>query len=375
MKFEPAPLEDWMRLYYFAVDDDIGSSGVEDYSLAELRAVLGIDAAELDNVVFRDSTSLGGAGVRAAVADRWGTGDPDRVMVTHGASEAIYLVLSTLLDPGDAVVVAGPTYHTHTSIARTMGCDVRVWALRAEDGFRPDLDGLRAQLDGRTKAIVVNFPHNPTGASLTPEGRDELVALAAEAGAYLVWDQAFREMVVEGEPLVDPVHDYERAISIGTLSKGYGLPGLRVGWCLGPPDVLEGTLDLRDRMTLHLSPLVELLATRVARHADRLIDPRMAQARTNLATLQAWAAANADLVTVPAPMGGVTTFPILHGQVDTTDLCHRLARQRRTLLVPGSCFGDPPRVRLGFGGPSAAFARGLDTLAAALHEERARVQD
>jgi capreomycidine synthase len=369
MKFEPAPLEDWMRLYYFAVDDDIGSSGVEDYSLAELRALLGIDAGELDAVVFRDSTSLGGEGVRRAIAERWGTGDPDGVMVTHGASEAIYLALSTLLDPDDAVIVTEPTYHTHSSIARTMGCDVRVWPLRAEDGFRPDLDLLRAVMDGRTKAIVVNFPHNPTGASLTPGQRDELVAIAAEAGAYLVWDQAFREMVVEGDPLVDPVHDYDRAVSIGTLSKGYGLPGLRVGWCLGPPDVLRGTLELRDRMTLHLSPLVELLATRVALHADRLLAPRLHQARGNLAVLARWAQEHDGLVELPLPAGGVTTFPRLRGIPDTTGLCHRLAREERTLLVPGSCFGDPPRVRLGFGGPAESFARGLGTLAAALQGE------
>ncbi|WP_223165608.1 capreomycidine synthase [Lentzea indica] len=372
MKFEPAPLEDWMRLYYFAVDDDIGSSGVEDYSLADLRALLGIDADELDAVVFRDSTSFGGEEVRTAIAAQWGTGDPDRVMVTHGGSEAIYLVLSTLLDPSDAVVVTEPTYHTHTSIAQTMGCELRVWPLRPENGFRPDLADLREVIDG-AKAVVVNFPHNPTGASLTPAQRDELVAMCAEADVYLVWDQAFREMVVEGSPLVDPVHDYDKAISIGTLSKGYGLPGLRVGWAIAPHDVLRGTLDLRDRMTLHLSPLVELLATRVAQHADRLVGPRMDQARRNLGLLRQWAADHPDLVDLPEPMGGVTTFPQLLGHADTTDFCHDLAREHRTLLVPGSCFGDPTRVRLGYGGPSSSFARGLETLA--LMGEKARVQN
>ncbi|MFD4638103.1 capreomycidine synthase [Lentzea sp. NPDC058436] len=372
MKFEPAPLEDWMRLYYFAVDDDIGSSGVEDYSLADLRALLGIGADELDAVVFRDSTSFGGEEVRTAIARQWGTGDPDKVMVTHGGSEAIYLVLSTLLEPTDSVVVTEPTYHTHTSIARTMGCDLRVWPLRPENGFRPDLDDLRAVIDG-AKAVVVNFPHNPTGASLTPEQRDEFVEICREAGAYLVWDQAFREMVVEGEPLVDPVHDYDKAVSIGTLSKGYGLPGLRVGWAIGPEDVLRGTLDLRDRMTLHLSPLVELLATRVAQNADLLVGPRMDNARRNLALLRKWAAEHPDLIDLPEPMGGASTFPQLLGHADTTDFCHELARQHRTLLVPGTCFGDPTRVRLGYGGPAASFARGLETLA--LVGEKARVQN
>jgi capreomycidine synthase len=368
MRFESALLEEWMRRYYFSTDDDIGSSGVEDYSLAELRALTGIDLAALDAVVFRDSTSLGGATVRAAIARRWGNGDPDRAMITHGASEAIYLVMSTLLEPGDELVVLEPTYHTHSSIARTIGCDVQLWPLHASDDYRPDLDLLRKLVNGRTKAIVVNFPHNPTGASLGADQRAELIDIAAEAGAYLVWDQCFRELVYRGEPLRDPIHDYERAVSIGSLSKGYGLPGLRVGWCLGHPDVLRGTLFLRDRMTLHLSPLVELLASHVADHADVLLADRLGQARHNLDTLLRWTAGHPELIDFIEPMGGVTSFPRLVGHRDTTELCHRLAREHRVLLVPGDCFGDPTRVRLGFGGPTASFERGLGVLEGVLRD-------
>jgi capreomycidine synthase len=367
MRYESAALEEWMRLYYFSAEIDIGSSGVEDYSLADLRRLLGIEPEELDAITLRDSTSLGGAEVRAAVADRWGTGDPERVMVTHGASEAIYLVLSTLLDPGDEIVALEPSYHSLTSVAQTLGCAVRGWPLRAEDGYVPDMGLLRQLINDRTKAVVVNFPHNPTGATLTPAQRDELVAVTADAGVHLVWDQAFRELTHDGEPLRDPGHDHPRAISIGTLSKGYGLPGLRVGWCLADPDLLGRTLHLRDRMTLHLSPLVEFLATRVARGADLLLAGRLAQARRNLEVLRQWMRDNADVADMVEPRGGVCAFPRLRGHEDTTELCHRLAREHQVLLVPGACFGDTARVRLGFGGPAEPFARGLDLLGKVLH--------
>ncbi|TDD83150.1 capreomycidine synthase [Actinomadura darangshiensis] len=370
MKYAPAELEIWMRDYYFAVDDDIGSSGVADYSLADLRELLGFSSADLDAIVLRDSMSLGGDEVRAAIADRWGDGDPHKVMVTHGASEAIYLVMSTLLDPGDRVVVLDPVYHSLASTARTLGCELVPWEINAADGYRPDLGALRALVAEPTKAIVVNLPHNPTGTSVTAAERDELVAIARSAGAYLIWDQAFREMVHAGEPLRDPINDYDRAVSFGTLSKGYGLAGLRVGWCLAHPDVLDGVLDLRDRTTLHLSPLVEFLAARVARGADRLLAPRLDQARRNLVVLRQWADDNPELVDLVTPMGGVSTFPRLVGIDDTTALCHRLAQEHRVLLVPGSCFGDPQRVRLGFGGPAASLERGLDRLAGVLREER-----
>ncbi|MEV4583292.1 capreomycidine synthase [Nonomuraea jabiensis] len=367
MRYQPAALEEWMRLYYFSAEIDIGSSGVEDYSLADLRSLLGIEPEELDAIVLRDSTSLGGEEVRAAVAERWGTGEPDRVMVTHGASEAIYLVLSTLLDPGDEIVALEPSYHSLTSVARTLGCAVREWPLRAEDGYVPDLGLLGELITGRTKAVVVNFPHNPTGATLTAAQRDELVGIAADRGVHLVWDQAFRELIHGGEPLRDPVRDYPRAISIGTLSKGYGLPGLRVGWCVADPELLGRTLHLRDRMTLHLSPLVEFLACRVARGADRLLAGRLAQARRNLEVLRQWMRDNHDVADMVEPRGGVCAFPRLRGQDDTTGLCHRLAREHRVLLVPGACFGDPRRVRLGFGGPAEPFERGLDLLGKVLH--------
>ncbi|MFC6082756.1 capreomycidine synthase [Sphaerisporangium aureirubrum] len=373
MRYESAALEDWMRRYYFSVDFDIGSSGVQDYSVADVRELLGIPLASFDEILLCDSTTLGGDDVRAAIADQWGNGDPERVMVTHGASEAIYLMMSTLLEPGDEIVVVEPAYHTHYSIARSLGCDVVSWPLSPDDGYVPDLTLLRKKLSDRTKAIVVNFPHNPTGASLTADQRDELVGIAADAGVYLVWDQAFRELTYGTEPLRDPVHDYpSHSISIGTLSKGYGLPGLRVGWVIAPPELLRATFDLRDRMTLHLSPLVEFLAGHVARGAETLIAGRREQARRNLGVLREWAKANDDLIDLPDPHGGVTTFPRLIGIEDTTDFCHELARRDRVLLVPGVCFGDPERVRLGFGGPSEGFARGLDTLARALRENGQR---
>src|SRR4051812_14144283 len=154
--YPPALLEEWMRLYYFAVDADIGSSGVSDYSLAEVRALAGIGADELDAVVFHDSQTLGGTGVRQAVARRWANGDAARVMVTHGSTEAIFLVMNALLSPGDEVVVLDPVYPGLGDVVRGMGCRLRPWRLRAEDGWRPDLDALAELATDRTRMIVVN---------------------------------------------------------------------------------------------------------------------------------------------------------------------------------------------------------------------------
>lgn len=118
--------------------------------------------------------------------------------------------------------------------------------------------------------VVVNLPHNPTGATVTPDQQRELIDLCARAGAYLVWDMAFSDLTYDGPPLPDPGLFYERAVSMGTLSKAYGLPGLRLGWCLAPPEVLERFIRIRDYLTLHLSPLVEMIAERAIRGGDLL---------------------------------------------------------------------------------------------------------
>jgi capreomycidine synthase len=364
--YPPALLEDWMRLYYFAVDADIGSSGVSDYSLGELRALLGIGVEEMDAVVFHDSQTLGGPGVRRAVARRWAGGDADRVMVTHGSTEAIFLALNALLRPGDEVVVLDPVYPGLGDVVRAIGCRLVPWTLRPENGWRPDLDELAEAVSPRTRMIVVNFPHNPTGATLTPAEQDALLAIAGSAGAWLLWDAAFADLTYDAPPLPDPSTRYERAVSLGTLSKAYGLPGLRVGWCLGAPEVLKGMCRVRDYTTLHLSPLVELIAERVIDAADRVLEQKRAAIGQNRQMVQRWMDEQGGAITWTLPAGGVCGFPCLHEVPDVESFCHALAREQRVLLVPGTCFGWPGHARLGFGGAAGVLRDGLDRLAGAL---------
>jgi len=360
-----------MRHYYFSASVDIGSSGVENFSLGDVRRLLGFDLEELDAIMLRDSESLGGLGIRRALADRWLAGSsPDRVLVTHGSSEAIYLVMTSLLSPGDEVVVLDPCYPQHQSIAAALGCTMRFWPLRFERGFRPDLAEARRIIRPGTRMVVANFPHNPTGATLTRGELDELLAIVEAAGAYLVWDTAFSELTYDAPPLPEPLLASERVLSIGTLSKAYGLPGLRVGWCLAAPALLERLVETRDHVTLHLSPLVEFIAERVIDGADLLIAPRLAQARRNRALLARWVEEQEGAVEWAPPAGGVCAFVRLSAVDDVDAFCHQLARDHGTLLIPGSCFNHPQHARLGFGDSTASLESGLRNLSALLASSR-----
>ena len=371
MDVAPALLEYWLRDRYFTTEIDIGGSGVENFSFAELRELVDLSHRELDQIVFRDSRSCGGPGLRLAIARRWGNGDPERVMATHGSSEALFLIMNALLRAGDEVVVLDPGYHSLSDLVAALGCQLSPWRLRFARQFAPDIAEAQRLITPRTRMVIVNFPHNPTGVTLTPDQQASLVRAAADVGAYLLWDSAFSEITYDDPPLPDVTLQYDRAISVGTLSKAYGLPGLRVGWCLAAPDVLERCVQLRDYMTLHLSPLVELIAQRAIEHADRLLAPRLSQARRNRAVLAGWIAHHRDVVEWVPPQGAVTAFVRFPGITDVDAFCQRLASAYGVLLVPGSCFHHPDHIRLGFGGPTSELEEGLARLSRALQERMA----
>ncbi|MGC5016346.1 capreomycidine synthase [Streptosporangium sp. DT93] len=366
-----ARLEQWMRDYYHNVNYDIGSSGVRDLTIAELRALCGFEFSELDTMIFHDSESYGSKGLRAALADRWTGGDVDRMMVTHGSSEAIYLVMHLALQPGDEVIVVDPAYQQLHDIAAARGCRITRWPLDARGGFAADLALLRELARSRPRMIVVNFPHNPTGVSITVAEQKELVAIAAEAGALLVWDHAFGELTYTADPLPLPTSWYDRCIAFGTFSKSYGLAGLRVGWCVAQPDLLARMALLRDYIALYVSPILEFFAEQAVRHADRIVASQREHAGANLRLLRDWADGLPELVRFTPPDGGVSTFVEFPGQPDVVGSCRRLAEQHRVLLVPGACFGDAYRdyARLGFGGTTAELTAGLSLLERVLRED------
>ncbi|MFF2620127.1 aminotransferase class I/II-fold pyridoxal phosphate-dependent enzyme [Kitasatospora sp. NPDC058046] len=254
-----------------------------------------------------------------------------------------------------------PAYHSLLAPVLARGCRVRRWRLRPEDGFRPDLEELRQLATDATKAVIVNFPHNPTGVTLTTGELAELVAIVERHGCYLLWDGAFEDLVFDGPPLAAPTH-YERALCFGTMSKAFGLPGLRVGWGIAAPEIVHAAVGVRDYTTLALSPLVEWVAQRALEGAGRLIGPRMLAAAANRRLVQEWLTARPGEVSFTAGGAGVVVFPQLARVPDTMALCERLMRENRVLLVPGECFGVPGRVRLGFGGTTTDLAAGLDAL-------------
>ncbi|MCV6639057.1 capreomycidine synthase [Candidatus Albibeggiatoa sp. nov. NOAA] len=356
----PALLEYWLREYYFDAQYDLSSSGVEDFSVAELKQLIGLDLNSFNDLVFHDSPALGSEPLRHAIAKHY-NGSAQNVMVGNGSSEVIFLLMNALLKAGDEIVVVEPCYPALRQIAASIGCEVKDWNLHFEDQFEPDLNRLASLLTDKTKMVVINFPHNPTGASLSHQQQQELVDLVSKTDAYLVWDAVFVD-INHAEPLQDFHQLYEKTISIGTLSKAYGLPGIRVGWAFAPDEVLKQCVHWRDYITICLSPLIDGIATHVMQHAKTLIDLRQQQAETNLSIVSAWMNAHQDYVQWIPSKGGVSSFPRFTQVDDIETFCRDLMEQENVLLAPGTCFGHQQHVRLGFGAATETLQGGLDRL-------------
>jgi capreomycidine synthase len=373
MQFAPFMLGEWFDEHFFDVDFIIGESGVQPFSFKEIREITGITLQDLDEIVLTDSPFHGTTGLREAIANRWRGGDWQQVMTTHGSSEAMFLVMSALLKPEDEVVVLTPCYQPLFSIPEALNCTVKQWKLRPEKQFKPDLEDLRQLLTPNTRMVVVNFPNNPTGATITPEEQQRLVEMVAERNAYLLWDSAFVDLSYDVAPLPDPWTSYEHVITIGTLTKAYGLSGMRIGWCLAKPDILLRCVRIREYTNLNLSPLNQYIAQKVVEHLDDLLSRRLLQARENLQTLDVWITAHSNLVEWVRPQGGVSAFVKIKGMDDTTDFCRALAEDQHVFLLPGMCFDYPSYLRIGFGGSSVHLQGGLARLAHFLSHQQSSV--
>lgn len=374
MPFEPFALERWMSHYETRVTHDIGESGILPMSIADLvalepereRAAL---TQALLTLPLGYSEARGTEALRAAIAATYRTGSPDDILVTTGAIEANFLLASVLISPGDHVVAVYPAYQQLYSVPRGLGADVSLWHVSATDGgYEFDVEALAALVTPATRLIVVNTPHNPTGAVLAAADLERIYALADAAGAYLVVDEAYRWLDVPGGvEMAPPARDLgPRAISVGTLSKPFGLPGLRLGWLAAPADVAAACWAHRDYISLSPGKLSDALAVLALKHVPEVQARNRAIITANLATAERWFAAHGDLVSWTPPRAGLLALMRYAPNIPSLELSNMLADDYGVLLVPGSAFGYEGHLRLGVGQDPAIFAEGLERVTACL---------
>ncbi|MGN6699560.1 MAG: aminotransferase class I/II-fold pyridoxal phosphate-dependent enzyme [Thermomicrobiales bacterium] len=378
MKIETFALERWMTTWETQVEFDIAESGILPLSMNELLDFAG--PAERDRILARlldtrlgYSEAPGSHELRELLAATYRATGPENILVTTGAIEANFLAFNVLLEPGDHVVAVYPAYQQLYSVPRAIGCDVSLWRLRPENGFRYDLDELARLVTPRTRLIVVNTPHNPTGAMLSAADLTRVYDLATSLGARVLCDEAYRWLDIPGSaPLAPPMRDLgDAAISVGTVSKPFGLPGLRIGWLAGPADLIAACWAMRDYVSLSPGKLNDALAVLAFQHREQIVARNHAIVEQNLATAERWFTAHQDMVSWTPPRGGLLALLRYRLDIPSRELADRLAGEYSVMLAPGAAFGFEYHLRLGIGQEPAIFAEGLARTAACLADLRA----
>lgn len=367
MKLETFALERWMTTWETVVSYDIAESGIYPLTTGELLDLLPGDSGiaareELLGIRLGYTEARGTARLRTALAETYTGLSPDDVLVTTGAIEANFLLFTSLLEPGDHVVAVYPAYQQLYSVARALGCEVTPWAISQRDNrFAFDIDALERLVRTSTKLIVINTPHNPTGAILSATDLQRIYGIAEATGAIVLCDEAYRWLDMPGGPaLAEPMRNLgPRAISVGTVSKPFGLPGLRIGWIAATDELARKCWATRDYTSLSPAGLSDYLATLAIQNRQALIDRNHQIVMANMRAADEWFADNADLVAWDRPRGGLLALVRYSIDCASSEMADRLARDFSVMLAPGSAFGYEGHLRIGVGQRPDIFAEGL----------------
>lgn len=362
MWYKRMELEIWFDKYQYEIDYDVGESAVK---TLPLRAV----PAELKDISLRYGYHRGRPELRRIIAEQYPGLNEDNILVTTGASEANFAVVSALANPGEHVIIEHPNYPSLYEVPRSLGCDVSLFTLRYENRFRPDLDELEKLVRPDTKLISITHPNNPTGSMISREDLENIIALAENHGIPLLSDETYQLLAPKAKRLPPAAVLSENAISITSMSKCYGLPGIRTGWIASQDrDLIDQCVAIREQVSISNNALSEVIAAKVLEDKAIYLQKAYQRIKTNLALLKEWMERQSDIEWIP-PEAGVVCFPKIKENIsiDPEEVYRLAAEKYRTFVVPGRCFEMSSRhFRIGFGADADELSGGLARLEKAM---------
>jgi aspartate/methionine/tyrosine aminotransferase len=363
----PIEIESPEQFGYGSIRCNLTESSVSDMALSTL-------ALDLGPLVLAYTDHLGKPALRERIAADAANLSLQDVIVTPSAAAALFIVATAILDKGDHMVVMQPNYATNIETPAAIGCQVDYLRLSFEQGFAFDIDQLAALVRPETRLISLTSPHNPTGMTLSEQDLRAAAALAEKVGCYLLVDETYREMSFAAPaPLAASISP--RCISVASMSKSYGLPGIRIGWIITRDKALQEIfLAAKEQIFICNSVVDEEIACSVLMRKDQILTLILERNRQGFLTTQAWMHAQDTLEWVQ-PSGGVVCFPrIKPGREVNLDRFYQVLNAKYSTFVgPGHWFGMDRRfMRIGYGWPEISeLTEGLRSISLALEEAAA----
>lgn len=361
-------LEVHFSKWEFTARHNLAASDCESMPMRELLAM----ADDADRAAWHDlrlgyTETRGSPGLREAIAATYDRIDPADVICFTGAQEGIFCAMHALLEPDDHAVVLVPNYQSLEEVPLSI-CDVTGVPLREEQGWTLDLDELRRALRPETRLIAVNFPNNPTGAMIDRGSWSQLLDLAAERGIPFFSDEVYRGLERRPDAVLPQAADRcEQGMSLGVMSKAYGLAGLRVGWiACRDRELLSRMERVKHYLSICGTAPSELLARIALKARERLLERNRRITTDNLTRLLEFFGRHAEQFEWYVPDGGCTMYPRYRGEEGVEEFCRGAVEEAGVLLLPGSLYRSrllpvaEDRFRIGFG--RAAFTEGLEAL-------------
>ncbi len=347
-------LEEYFAKYEFIASYTMASSDPETYTLTELLGMADEECLSLwNNLKFSYTETHGLPLLREEISKLYTHQNKENFLIFSGAEEAIYITMQVLLQPGDEVVVVTPCYQSLKEIPKAIGAKVTKVALEWENSkWNFNLDKFASAITGQTKLVIVNFPHSPTGCHISKKMFESILDIVKQHNVYLFSDEVYRLSEYNPEDcLPNAIDCYEKAISLGVLSKSFGFPGLRIGWTGSQNKaLLERLAAYKNYTTICNSAPSEILSLMVLRNKDAILKRNILIANQNLDLLDQFFSRYPMIYEWYRPKAGFVNFPRLKLEMNIEEFAKQLVEEESVIILPGTMFdNEENHFRLGFG--------------------------
>jgi aspartate/methionine/tyrosine aminotransferase len=351
MQITPFRIEEYMGKHEFSARYLLSSSDAESVTIEE---ILSLEPGAHDAFLKHwcgYTESPGAPWLREVLAKIYKTIQSEQLVVVSAAEEAIFLFYHALLTPQDHAIVETPCYESALTLPKSAGASVSEWCRKPENGWAHDFAALEVLIRPNTRALYINTPHNPTGLLMPPEIFRRVLELAAKHNIYVFSDEVYRELEHDPATRLPAACDlYDRAISLASVSKSYGLPGLRLAWLAShDKEFLRKIISLKHYTTICASAPSEFLTAVAFRHRQKFMERNLQIVLRNLPLLTAFFARHSNIFEWTPPNAGTIGFARFKPQLDVHDWCENLVRDAGVLLLPGTVYDEPRHIRFGYG--------------------------
>ena len=360
MKLRRFFMEDWLAEYKDSCLYNLGESGMPDITVGELLLRCGEDTESIFELVLKDNDTSGTERLRSAISATYSDDiSPDNVTVTTGTSEALFILFNICMENRTSTVVPFPSFQALYEVPRALGAQLKFYNLDSKRRFIPDPDEVCSLIDDTTGVVVINTPHNPSGVIVPDDVVEKILKKAAFHGAVVIADEHYRFLPIEGEPPIKSLASPDKnVIATGSITKCFGLVGLRMGWIVASQSLIHKIRDFRDYLTHTLSPVSDFLAALALENPPAFLKNNCSVIRQNRSALEDMVSNTPGLSLIP-PQGGTVAFPEYDYQISSEDFARGLIQKHGVFVLPGNSFEVENHFRLNIGQPPSLFKEAL----------------